>query len=182
MYSRQAVKKYVKANNNITVSSETQFDSLFNRALKSGVDSGDFSQPKGDLVDVQFAKTPANTTCLGPSGPVKLAKKEAKAAEKKPAAKVSFARPRHLPTILTSLQKEKAPKKEETKEAKPKATRAKATAKPKAATKAKKATTAKKPAAAAKPKANTATKRAPKTKAKAEAPVRPRPIFHMQSH
>ncbi|KAJ9615387.1 hypothetical protein H2200_001462 [Cladophialophora chaetospira] len=133
--SRQAIKKYVKANNNITVNSEAQFDSLFNRALKGGVDNGDFVQPKG------------------PSGPVKLAKKEAaKPAEKKPAAK-----------------KEKAAK-EETKD-KPKATKAKPATKPKtAATKAKKATTPKK-AAAAKPKANTATKRAPKAKAKAEPPA-----------
>merc|ERR1711939_96501 len=116
--SRQAIKKYVKANNNITVTSETQFDSLFNKALKSGVEKGDFQQPKG------------------PSGPVKLAKKEAKPAEKKAAA-----------------PKEKAVKDE--KEAKPKATKTK-TAKPKTATtKAKKATTAKK-ASTAKPKANTA--------------------------
>merc|ERR1712230_308253 len=57
--SRQAIKKYVKANNNVTITSETQFDSLFNKALKSGVEKGDFQQPKG------------------PSGPVKLAKKEA---------------------------------------------------------------------------------------------------------
>lgn len=67
--SRQAIKKYVKANNKITTTSETQFDSLFNKALKSGVEKGDFSQPKG------------------PSGPVKLAKKEAK-TEKKAAPKV----------------------------------------------------------------------------------------------
>lgn len=135
--SRQAIKKYVKANNNITVASEAQFDSLFNRALRTGVENGDFSQPKG------------------PSGPVKLAKKEAKPVEKKPVAK-----------------KEKAPKKEEAKEAKPKATKAKTATKPKTTTtKAKKATTPKKTATATKPKANTATKRAPKTKAKTEAPA-----------
>ena len=81
-----------------------------------------------------------------------------------------------VPTMLTCPQKEKAPKKEEAKEAKPKAkaTKAKGPGRPKGsttATKAKKVTTAKKPAAA-KPKANTATKRAPKAKAKTEAPVR----------
>ncbi|EXJ78002.1 hypothetical protein A1O3_09161 [Capronia epimyces CBS 606.96] len=130
--SRQAIKKYVKANNNITVTSETQFDSLFNKALKSGVEKGDFQQPKG------------------PSGPVKLAKKEAKPAEKKPAAP----------------KKEKAAK-----DAKPKATKTKAAPKVKAASaasKTKKAAAPKK-AAAAKPKANTATKRAPKTKTKTDA-------------
>ncbi|KAJ9637640.1 uncharacterized protein PV06_09406 [Exophiala oligosperma] len=124
--SRQAIKKYVKANNNVTITSESQFDSLFNKALKSGVEKGDFQQPKG------------------PSGPVKLAKKEAKPAEKKAAA----------------------PKKEK-KDEKPKATKAK-TVKPKtAASKVKKAAAPKK-ASAAKPKANTATKRAPKTKTKTE--------------
>lgn len=40
------MKKFVKANNQITVS-EKMFDSLFNKALKSGVDKGVFEQPKG---------------------------------------------------------------------------------------------------------------------------------------
>jgi histone H1/5 len=43
---------------------------LFNKALKSGVEKGDFAQPKGA------------------SGPVKIAKKEA--AEKKAAPKVRW--------------------------------------------------------------------------------------------
>lgn len=45
--SRQAIKKYVKANNKITITSEAQFDSMFNKALKTGVEKGDFTQPKG---------------------------------------------------------------------------------------------------------------------------------------
>ncbi|OAL31121.1 hypothetical protein AYO20_08356 [Fonsecaea nubica] len=152
--SRQAIKKYVKANNNITVTSETQFDSLFNKALKTGVEKGDFQQPKG------------------PSGPVKLAKKEAKPAEKK-AVKVRRTVLIVGPSVLTLVKKEKAPKEaKEAKEAKPKAPKTKTVAKPKtAATKAKKAAAPKKAATAAKPKANTATKRAPKTKTKAEAPA-----------
>ena len=44
-----ALKKYVKANNNITAS-DTMFDSLFNRALKSGVEKGVFAQPKGTSI------------------------------------------------------------------------------------------------------------------------------------
>lgn len=44
--SRQSLKKYVKANNNIKVS-DNMFDSLFNKALKSGVEKGVFEQPKG---------------------------------------------------------------------------------------------------------------------------------------
>ncbi len=46
-HSRQALKKYIQANNNINVPSTKTFDSLFNRTLKAGVDSGDFAQPKG---------------------------------------------------------------------------------------------------------------------------------------
>jgi histone H1/5 len=45
--SRQAIKKYVKANNKVKYTSEVQFDSMFNRALKGGVEKGDFAQPKG---------------------------------------------------------------------------------------------------------------------------------------
>jgi histone H1/5 len=108
----------------------------------------------------------------GPSGPVKLAKKEAKpAAEKKTVTKVSCDIQTLASHLLTVLQKEKAPK--EAKETKPKVAKAKTATKAKpAATKAKKAAAPKKTAAAAKPKANTATKRAPKAKAKVEPPVR----------
>jgi hypothetical protein len=46
--SRVALKKYVKANNSINAT-DKMFDSLFNKALKSGVEKGEFSQPKGEL-------------------------------------------------------------------------------------------------------------------------------------
>lgn len=46
--SRVALKKYVKANNNINAT-DKMFDSLFNKALKSGVEKGEFAQPKGKL-------------------------------------------------------------------------------------------------------------------------------------
>jgi len=45
-HSRQSLKKYVKANNTINAS-DNMFDSLFNKALKAGVDKGIFEQPKG---------------------------------------------------------------------------------------------------------------------------------------
>ena len=45
--SRQSLKKYVRANNTINVTTEKMFDSLFNKALKNGVDKGVFEQPKG---------------------------------------------------------------------------------------------------------------------------------------
>ncbi|KAL1972254.1 hypothetical protein VTN31DRAFT_7473 [Thermomyces dupontii] len=62
--SRQSLKKYILANNKITLS-EAAFNSQFNKAIKTGVEKGEFTQPKG------------------PSGPLKLAKKDAD----KPAAK-----------------------------------------------------------------------------------------------
>lgn len=46
LISRQSLKKYVRANNTINVT-EKMFDSLFNKALKNGVDKGVFEQPKG---------------------------------------------------------------------------------------------------------------------------------------
>ncbi|EEA19653.1 hypothetical protein TMatcc_009790 [Talaromyces marneffei ATCC 18224] len=117
--SRQSIKKYVQSNNKITVVSPAAFDAQFNKAIKAGVEKGEFSQPKG------------------PSGPVKLAKKEAaaKPVAKKPAA-----------------AKPAAPKKAAVKKA--------TAAKP-----AKKATTTKK--APAKPKANTAKPRKTPTAAPA---------------
>ncbi|PGH06727.1 histone H1/5 [Blastomyces parvus] len=108
---KQALKKYVQANNRINITSQSAFDAQFNRAVKTGVEKGDFTQPKG------------------PSGPLKLAKKE----PAKPAAKKA-AKP-------AAAKKEKAPAK-------------KATAK--ATTTTKKAAAPKKTAAAAKPKANVA--------------------------
>ncbi|EFR02614.1 histone H1 [Nannizzia gypsea CBS 118893] len=67
--SRQALKKYVQNNNTINITSQATFDAQFNRALKAAVEKGEFTQPKG------------------PSGPVKLAKKEVTKSAAKPAAK-----------------------------------------------------------------------------------------------
>lgn len=130
--SRPAIKKYILANNKSTASTPAVFDSQFNKALRTGVEKGDFTQPKG------------------PSGTVKLAKKEtakpAASSEKKPAAAKKDG------TTKTAAPKKRGPpKKTPTKAAEPK-----------------KATTTKK-AAAPKPKANTASKR--KTPASAPAVV-----------
>ncbi|KAK2753863.1 hypothetical protein FQN55_000227 [Onygenales sp. PD_40] len=129
--SRQALKKYVQNNNRINVTSQSVFDAQFNRAVKSGVEKGAFTQPKG------------------PSGPLKLAKKEAaaKPAAAKPAAKKAAAKP-------AAAKKEKAP-------AKKTATKAKTATKKAAAPK----------KAAAKPKANVAKPRkAPSAPAVVDAP------------
>ncbi|KAF5015073.1 hypothetical protein F66182_13720, partial [Fusarium sp. NRRL 66182] len=108
--SRQSIKKYVQNNNKITVVSQAAFDAQFNKAIKAGVEKGEFSQPKG------------------PSGPVKLAKKEAaaKPAAKKPAA--AAAKPAAAAPKRTTVKKTAA------KPAKKATTTKKATAKPKANT------------------------------------------------
>ncbi|EGR49151.1 uncharacterized protein TRIREDRAFT_34402, partial [Trichoderma reesei QM6a] len=53
--SRQSLKKYVKANNTLNVS-DNMFDSLFNKALKAGVEKGIFAQPKGPSGGTKLAK------------------------------------------------------------------------------------------------------------------------------
>lgn len=45
--SRQALKKYVLANNNLAGVSDAVFTAQFNRALQKGSDSGVFARPKG---------------------------------------------------------------------------------------------------------------------------------------
>lgn len=85
--SRQSLKKYVKQNNPDIKATDNMFDSLFNKALKAGVDKGVFEQPKG------------------PSGGTKLAKKTA--APKKDAA------PKEKKAVAAPKEKKKeaAPKK-----------------------------------------------------------------------
>lgn len=45
--SRQALKKYVLANNNLGTTTDKQFSSNFNKALTSGSEKGVFARPKG---------------------------------------------------------------------------------------------------------------------------------------
>jgi histone H1/5 len=68
-FSRPALKKYIKANYKGV--DNDRFDGLFNQALKKGADAKEFAQPKG------------------PSGTVKLVKKE-------PAAKATTTKVRDL--------------------------------------------------------------------------------------
>jgi len=72
--SRQAIKKYIQANNNLGNTTDAAFSTHINRALTNGEKSGAFARPKG------------------PSGPVKLAKPSEKPATKatsKPASKAA---------------------------------------------------------------------------------------------
>jgi len=118
--SRVALKKYVKVNNSINAS-DKMFDVLFNKALKAGVEKGEFSQPKGS------------------SGGTKLAKKGPKPAAKPAVAKPTKSTAAAKPKKATSTLKKTTTKKAVTKKA---VSKTKASA-PKKET----ATKAKKPAA-----------------------------------
>ncbi|MCP8717688.1 MAG: histone H1/H5 family protein [Asgard group archaeon] len=128
--SRQALKKYVQSNYDVKTSN---FDSLFNTALRKAVASGDFLQPKG------------------PSGPVKLAKKEKPATTKvsKPASKEGKA--------AAKPKAKKAEKSEKTEKAEKTEKKAAAPKKTKAATKAKSTTTKAKAGKVTKPAKKAAT-------------------------
>lgn len=59
--SRPALKKYIKENYP-TVAKATNFDHYFNAAIKKGVDSGDFVQPKGPSGTLKLVKKPTVST------------------------------------------------------------------------------------------------------------------------
>ncbi|KAI4655579.1 uncharacterized protein J4E88_001278 [Alternaria novae-zelandiae] len=140
--SRQAIQKYIQANNKVGNLSDAAFRSHVNRAITSGEEKGDFARPKGT------------------SGPVKLAKKEAKPAaatatkksEPKAEKKVTEKK-----TVEKKTTEKKAPATKKATTTKAKATTTKAAAPKKAVGRPKKATAtaaATKAAPAAKPKAN----------------------------
>jgi histone H1/5 len=163
--SRVALKKYVKANNKITAEGAF-FDSLFNRALKSGVDKGVFAQPKGSSGGTKLAAP------LKKEAKPKTEKKAAAPKAKKAAApkKTAVAKPKAAP----KAKKAAAPKKE----AKPKVTKAKAAPKPKKAAAPKAAPAiVEKPAVLGKTKSGRVTKTTSKTATpkakKAAAPKKP---------
>ncbi|KAF4768906.1 hypothetical protein N7455_008462 [Penicillium solitum] len=140
--SRQAIKKYVQSNNKINVTSQSVFDSQFNKAIKAGVEKNEFTQPKG------------------PSGPLKLAKKDAPVkAAPKPTVKPAPKAPAKATT--TTGPKKADPKKTGPQKTDPKKTVTKTTktAAPKKA--------AGKKAAATKPKANSGKARKTSTAAPA---------------
>ncbi|RYP12808.1 hypothetical protein DL765_007128 [Monosporascus sp. GIB2] len=140
--SRQQLKKYVKANNQLSVT-DNMFDSLFNKALRAGVEKGVFEQPKGASGGTKLSKNykNANKTAAKKEGDKAAAPK--KAAAKKDDAKKPAA-PKKTATKKEAGEKKPAPKK------------AAATAPKKAA--APKKTAAKKEAPAADKTATTTTK------------------------
>jgi len=94
-YSRQAIQKYIKANNKVGNVSDTAFKGHVNRAIASGEEKGDFSRPKGMSAPPQRLAPVASTQrdcrrvsvlsrnladhLSGASGTVKLAKPAATA-------------------------------------------------------------------------------------------------------
>ncbi|KAM0694068.1 hypothetical protein Q7P36_006194 [Cladosporium allicinum] len=157
--SRQALKKYVLANNVLGNVNDATFTSLFNRALAKGSESGVFARPKG------------------PSGPVKLAKPEsgAKTAAKPAATKKAATKKEDSPAAAKKTTKAAATKKAPAAKKTAAATKATKTTKA-AATKTTKAAATKKAPAA---KANTSKKAAPKkttTKAAPAVPEETKPV------
>jgi len=167
--SRVALKKYVKANNSINAT-DKMFDVLFNKALKTGVEKGEFSQPKGSSGGTKLAKKEPKPAAAKPAAKSAPAKKPAATKAKKPATATKKA---------TTTKKAAAPKKTAEPKAK-KAAAPKKTAAPKAKKPAaKKATTAApavvdKPAVLGKTKSGRVTKTTSKTApAKKAAPKKP---------
>lgn len=54
LYSRQAIQKYIKANNNLGNPTDAMFKSRVNAAIRKGLDNGDFSFPKGTCTLLRF--------------------------------------------------------------------------------------------------------------------------------
>ncbi|KAI5302592.1 hypothetical protein KEM56_000538 [Ascosphaera pollenicola] len=112
--SRPAIKKYILASNKIPVENKAAFDSQFNRALRAGVEKGDFAQPKGPSGTTKLAK-PAVKPAAKPAAKKKtVTKKKDATAVKKATAKKSTATKKAAPKKESpvkgdSEEKEKKP-------------------------------------------------------------------------
>ncbi|KAK4890754.1 hypothetical protein LTR27_010573 [Elasticomyces elasticus] len=76
--SRQALQKYVQANNNLNIT-DARFRALFNAALARGSESGVFARPKGSSGPVKLA---GPTKAGSPAAPKPAATKKAPAKAK----------------------------------------------------------------------------------------------------
>lgn len=81
--SRQAIKKYIQANNNLGTTSDAAFANHLSKALKSGEENGVFERPKGASGPVKLKKPAAKDATAVPA---KAAKPKAEKTEKKAAA------------------------------------------------------------------------------------------------
>ncbi|PPJ55585.1 hypothetical protein CBER1_03723 [Cercospora berteroae] len=113
--SRQAIKKYVLANNNLTGVSDAVFTAQFNRALQKGSDSGVFARPKGTSGPVKLAAPTAKAAATTKTAAAKTTKaaapKKAAAATKKTTTKKAAAPKKAAATKKTTTTKAKAPAK-----------------------------------------------------------------------
>ncbi|CAK1365930.1 Histone H1 [Cercospora beticola] len=114
--SRQAIKKYVQANNNLTGVSDAVFTAQFNRALQKGSDSGVFARPKGTSGTVKLAaptsKAAASTkTAAAKTTKAAAPKKTAAATKKTTTTKKAAAPKKAAATKKTTTTKAKAPAK-----------------------------------------------------------------------
>ncbi|GAB7365858.1 hypothetical protein MBLNU230_g7189t1 [Neophaeotheca triangularis] len=113
--SRQAIKKYVQANNDLSASTENQFTSQFNKALQKGGDSGVFARPKGPSGPVKLAKpadkaaTKTESTTTKTKAPAKAKATKAAAAEKPEKAEKAEKKPATKKVTKTTTTTKKAP-------------------------------------------------------------------------
>ncbi|ODQ63271.1 hypothetical protein NADFUDRAFT_48166 [Nadsonia fulvescens var. elongata DSM 6958] len=106
--SRHALKKYLQAHYDIT---SGNFDSLFNMAIRKGVDAGDFVQPKGASGPLKINKVKATAEKKEPApkkGPA--AKKESESPKKAPVAPKKTVTPPKKASV-TSKKETGSPKK-----------------------------------------------------------------------
>ncbi|KAI3092591.1 hypothetical protein CBS147333_10231 [Penicillium roqueforti] len=125
--SRQAIKKYVTSNNKVAFASQSAFDAQFNKAVKTSVEKGEFTQPKGPSGPVKLAKKDAFVKPVTKPG----AKHSAKAATKSTATKKAAPKTAAKKATPKETTTKAAPKKTATKTA-PKIAANRAAAKPKA--------------------------------------------------
>ncbi|KAK4542406.1 hypothetical protein LTR36_006863 [Oleoguttula mirabilis] len=114
--SRQALKKYVKANNELGSVTDAQFTSQFNRALLKGSESGVFARPKGTSGPVKLAgpTKPAAAAPAAKAAPATKAPAKAKTATTKAAAPKKSPAKKAAPAKKTATAKKAAPAKKAT--------------------------------------------------------------------
>jgi len=88
--SRQSLKKYILANYQ-TGATPAAFTNQFNKALASGVEKGEFSQPKGASGTVKLAKPAAKSTASAPAKKPAAKKASTATKAKAPATKKAAA-------------------------------------------------------------------------------------------
>lgn len=110
--SRQAIKKYVRANNTLGDISDNTFNTRINKAIENGEKSGDFERPKGKSGPVKLAKKGGSTSTTAAAKP-KTATKAKTAPAKKATTTKRAAAPKKATATKTkaNVGKKAAPKK-----------------------------------------------------------------------